>query len=69
VPVTASIASEFAAGVGLLAGAIAVFGFVAQVSPALSGAGDWRVRRAVARGGLFGLGIGCLVIVLSAIIG
>ena len=67
-PATASIASESAAGLGLLAGAIAVFGFIAQVSPALSGAGDWRVRRAVARGGLLGLAIGCVVIVLSAII-
>ncbi len=67
--VTASIAGSFAAGVGLLAGSIAVFGFVAQAYPALSGAGDWEVRRAVAKGGLLGLAIGGFVIVLSAIIG
>lgn len=66
---TASIASDFAAGLGLLAGAIAVFGFLFQIYPALSGASDPEVRRFVAVGGLTGLVAGACVMVLSAIIG
>ncbi|MET0559310.1 MAG: hypothetical protein ABW065_11635 [Solirubrobacterales bacterium] len=56
--VTASIASDFAAGLGLLAGAIAVFGFLFQVYPALLGASDREVRRFVAVGGLTGSAFG-----------
>jgi hypothetical protein len=66
--VTASIASDFATGVGLLAGSIAVFGFVAQAYPALTRASESAVRRLVVIGGLVGLAAGGFVIVLSAII-
>ncbi|HVY78779.1 MAG TPA: hypothetical protein VG898_09765 [Solirubrobacterales bacterium] len=67
--VTASIAGDFAAFLGLWAGAIAVFGFLAQAYPALSGASDRELRRYVSIGGLIGLAIGSLVILLSATVG
>ncbi|HVY96599.1 MAG TPA: hypothetical protein VHA54_06525 [Solirubrobacterales bacterium] len=66
--VTASIASDFAAFIGLWAGAIAVFGFLAQAYPALSGASDRELRRYISIGGLVGLVIGSLAMVLSATI-
>jgi hypothetical protein len=66
---TASIASEFGAGIGLLAGFIAVLGFVAQARPTFTGAPEHEVRQAVVMGGLCGLLAGILVIVLSAAVG
>lgn len=67
--VTASIASQFGASVGLLAGLIAVLGFIAQARPTLSGAPEKEIRQAVVAGGLGGLVIGAFVIVLSAALG
>jgi hypothetical protein len=65
--VTASIASDFATSVGVLAGMIAVTGFLAQAYPTLSGDSDEEIRRTTVSGGLFGFAIGALVIVLSAL--
>jgi hypothetical protein len=67
--VAASIASSFATGVGLLAAAIAVGGFLSHVRPALSGASEQAIRGATVVGGVIGFICGGLVIVLSAVIG
>jgi hypothetical protein len=66
--IIASIASDFATGVGLLAGMIAVTGFAAHARPALSGASEQEIRGATVVGGLVGLGLGAVVIVLSAFV-
>jgi hypothetical protein len=63
------IAGEFAIGVGLLAGMIAVCGFIAHARPTLSRASAREIRAATVIGGLAGLGIGLLVVVLSVIAG
>ncbi|HEX3734242.1 MAG TPA: hypothetical protein VHU86_03715 [Solirubrobacterales bacterium] len=65
--VIASIASDFATAVGVLAGMIAVSGFLAQVRPTLSGDPEKEIRRATVTGGVGGFIVGALVIVLSAI--
>jgi len=62
------LAGEFAAIVGLLAGLIAVSGFIAHSGPVLAGRSEKRVREATVRGGLAGLVFGAFVVVLSAII-
>jgi hypothetical protein len=67
--VAASIASDFATGVGLLAGMIAVVGFLAQAGPARAGDAERKVRRATLAGGLLGFVAGAAVIVLSAFVG
>jgi hypothetical protein len=70
--VTGSIASQFAAGSGMAAAAIAVFGFLGHARPLLAGADERRVREAMVRGGLFGfrlaVGVG-LLSVFSGILG
>ena len=65
--VTASIASDFATGVAVLAGLIAVGGFLAHAGPVLGGDTEAAVRQATVKGGLAGLGVGVVVVVLSAI--
>ena len=64
---TASIATEFGTAVGVLAGTIAVGGFLGHAGPALGGAPELEVRRGTAKGGLAGLVAAALVVVLSAI--
>jgi hypothetical protein len=64
----ASIASDFATGVGLLAGMIAVTGFLSHARPVLSGDSENEIRRATVFGGVAGFVIGALVIVLSAFV-
>lgn len=66
---TASIASDFATGVGLLAGTIVVVGFLTQAGPTLSGDSEQEIRRATVTGGLLGFIAGAAVIVLSAFFG
>jgi hypothetical protein len=51
--------------VGLMAGSIAVGGFLGHVGPSMSGESDSKVRRATTVGGLVGLGIAIGLIVLS----
>jgi hypothetical protein len=63
------IVGEFATGAGLLAGMIAVCGFIAHAGPTLSGASEEEIRQATVTGGMAGLGIGVFVVVLSAILG
>ena len=65
--VVGSIVEEFATSVGLLAGVMAVGGFLAHAGPALSNASEVELRRATARGGLIGLVAGVFVVVLSAL--
>jgi hypothetical protein len=67
--VLGSILTFFATAVGLVAGAIAVGGFLSHVRPALSGASEVELRKATAIGGLAGLACGSFVVVLSALIG
>lgn len=62
-----TIAGDFATGVGVLAGTIAVGGFLAHAAPALRGAPERRVQAATVIGGLVGCGIGSCVVVLSAL--
>jgi hypothetical protein len=53
----------------MMAASIAVFGFAAHVKPALSNAGDRRLREATVIGGIAGLAVSLLVMVLSAFVG
>jgi hypothetical protein len=64
-----SIASEFGAAVGVLAGMIAVGGFLAHAPRVLDGAPASDVQRATVIGGLVGCALGAFVVVLSAISG
>jgi len=63
---TGSALDQFAALSALLATAIAVGGFLGHARPALRGDTENEIRRATARGGLQGLGVGIFVVVLSA---
>jgi uncharacterized protein with PQ loop repeat len=65
--VIGSIAGDFAAALGLFAGAIAVLGFLAQAFPTLSGASDQAVKQAMVIGGLTGCLCATLVMLLSAL--
>jgi hypothetical protein len=65
---TGSILDAFASIIGVLAGSIAVGGFLGHVRPGLGGHSDRAVRRATVEGGLAGLSIGVLVVVLSALV-
>jgi len=66
---TGSIASDFAAAVAILAGMIAVGGFVGHAPSVLDRASDREIQQATVIGGLVGGVIGMLVVVLSAIAG
>ena len=57
-----SIVSTWATGVGLMAGSIAVGGFLAHAQPALQRKGETEIRIATVVGGLAGLGGACLAI-------
>jgi hypothetical protein len=63
-----SIASGFASCVGLLAGTIAVGGFIGHAPSALAREPEEKVRQATVVGGLGGALLGCSVMLLSAII-
>lgn len=63
-----SILDQFAALSAFLATAVALGGFLGHALPALRGGGEQRIREATARGGLYGIGGGVLVVVLSAIV-
>jgi hypothetical protein len=63
---SSSLLDQFASVSAFLATAIVLGGFVTHAGPALQGASDPDVRRATVKGGMYGLGGGCLVIVLSA---
>lgn len=65
--VIGSIAGDFAAALGLFAGAIAVLGFLAQALPTLAGASEQEVRQAMVIGGLVGCLGAIFVILLSAL--
>jgi hypothetical protein len=65
--VTASIASNLGTVVGLVAGLIAIGGFLGHAGPVLSGAPDRRVQRATVTGGSIAGLVGTFVVVLSAI--
>jgi hypothetical protein len=65
--VIASLMSSSATGVGLVAAAIAVGGFLAHAGPALSGADEQRLRKATVRGGIGGIVIAACVILLSVL--
>jgi hypothetical protein len=62
-----SIAGDFATAVGILAGMIAVGGFVGHAPSVLDRASDREIQQATVVGGLTGGVIGILVVVLSAI--
>jgi hypothetical protein len=63
----ASIAGDFATAVGVVAGMIAVGGFVGHAPSALDHAPDREIQQATVVGGLVGGAIGAFVVVLSAI--
>jgi hypothetical protein len=65
--VFATLMSDSATGCGLIAGAIAVCGFIGHSRLALAGADEQRLRRATTIGGLVGFGFAALIIVLSAL--
>jgi hypothetical protein len=62
-----SIAGDFAAGLGVVAGMIAVAGFIAHAPSVLSDASDREIQQATVAGGLVGCVVAVFVIVLSAI--
>jgi len=62
-----SILSDAASGVGFVAAAIAVCGFMGQVGPALMRKEDQAVRAATVIGGLIGLAAAGMVIIGSMI--
>ena len=63
-----SLVGELAAVVGLLAGLIAVGGFIAHADPVLANDSEQSIRKATVDGGLTGLRMGIVVVVLSAIL-
>jgi hypothetical protein len=65
--VDATLMSDAATGCGLIAGAIAVCGFIAHARLALGRADEQRLRRATTLGGLAGICLSAFIIVLSAI--
>jgi hypothetical protein len=67
--IVGSIASQFAGALGLIAAAIAVFGFLGHAKPALARADDADLRFATVVGGLAGLIVSFFVMVLSELIG
>lgn len=66
--VIGSIASDFGTAVGVVAGMIAVGGFLAHAPKALARASEKDVQVATVMGGLVGCWLGGLVVVLSAIV-
>jgi hypothetical protein len=66
-PIASSLFLQFATGAGGFAAAIAVGAFIGQLRPALREESDSKVRRGAVRGGLGGMGLGAIVIFLSAI--
>jgi hypothetical protein len=66
-PPIGSIAGEFATGLGVVAGMIAVAGFIAHAPSVLNGASDRAIQQATVAGGLVGCVVAAFVIVLSAI--
>jgi hypothetical protein len=63
--ITSSIVNDAGTYVGLMAGAIAVGGFLAHASPVLSGANEHRVRSRTVIGGLGGLTLAVFTILLD----
>jgi len=66
--VLATLMTDSATGCGLVAGAIAVCGFIAHSRLALAGANEQRLKRATTVGGLAGIGLAAFIIVLSALL-
>ena len=64
-PTAASIVNDAATDVGLMAGAIAVGGFLAHARPVLSGADEHRVRSRTVIGGLGGLAVAVFTILFD----
>lgn len=58
---------QLATIVGLMAGGIAVGGFLGHARPSLMGKPDSKLRRATTVGGLIGLGAAVLVVALSTL--
>jgi hypothetical protein len=63
----ASFAGDFATAVGVVAGMIAIGGFIGHAPSVLGGAPDREIQEATASGGIIGGSFGLLVVVLSAI--
>jgi hypothetical protein len=63
----ASFVGDFAAAVGIVAGMIAVGGFIGHAPSVLNGAPDREIQQATVSGGIAGGSIGALVVVLSAL--
>jgi hypothetical protein len=62
-----SIADDFATAVGVVAGMIAVGGFVGHAPWVLNRGADHEIQQATVIGGLLGGAVGAFVVVLSAI--
>jgi hypothetical protein len=63
-----ALVAQIATLVGLLAGGIAVGGFLGHAGPSLAAKSDQELRQATTRGGLVGLAAALLLVVLSAIV-
>jgi hypothetical protein len=61
--------SQSATIVGLMAGWIAVGGFIGYAYPSLSGGSDSELKRRTTIGGLAGLALAMLTVVLSVVFG
>ncbi len=62
-----TLAGNAATGAGLMAAAIAVFGFLAHAKPAMTGKDDIAIRQATVIGGLAGFFFASGLILASAI--
>jgi hypothetical protein len=60
-PIIASIITDATTEIGLMAGSIAVGGFLAHAPAALQGRDEMALRIATVRGGLGGIGVAVLV--------
>lgn len=69
VGVVGTLLGQMATIVGLLAGGIAVGGFLGHAGPSLSGKSELELRQATTVGGLVGMSFAIGTVVLSAVFG
>jgi hypothetical protein len=62
---TGSIVADWATGIGLAAGLMAICGFLAHAKPVFRRADESEIRIATVMGGLGGLAIACLLVAIQ----
>lgn len=64
-----SIVGDGAAGVGVVAGMVAICGFLTHAGPVLQRRDEAEIRIATVVGGIAGFAMGCLIVVAQIIVG